>query len=419
MTLACRSCRRGVDRLRDRARPTPVLPCMNQRATIHPVVIRFGRLGDTILLQPLLHKLRHRYGGACRLVSLGDCSRVLYEGSEDVAEVRHFTSQYGALWLNPRRLRTALALRGMRESPFYICEPDVRTRTKVRPMLALAGIAPEQCTFIEDTPLLPDEHWADWLMRFADKTPAAFSDVAAAREGLSAAPRLVPTMTEQCEAQAWLAERGLQERPLVLLQPANKRTMRWNGVRQAQDDDKSWPVERWAALSRAILEAMPDAHVLLCGSSEEAVYLASIRTAAAHPQVIAPKGGLPLGHLRALLHVAHSMVSVDTGPAHLAAAVGCPLVVLFGNRWPSMWTPRSATGSAVSVLGGLPHVPRVDQIGLPSVVQAWRQLPSRPEAATRQLMESAAKAAAGMPHEPRRGLFARRPARRAHLQQGS
>jgi heptosyltransferase-2/heptosyltransferase-3 len=91
-------------------------------------------------------------------------------------------------------------------------------------------------------------------------------------------------------------------------------------------------------------------------------------------------------------------------------------VVLFGNRWPSMWTPRSATGSTVSVLGGLPHVARVDQIALPLVVQAWRQLPSRPEAAARQLMESATRAATGAPPESRRGLFARRRGRREHAQ---
>src|SRR5215469_149016 len=109
---------------------------MSQRAPIHPVVIRFGRLGDTILLQPLLHKLRRRYGGPCRLVSLGETSRVLYEGCDDVHEVRHFATQSGALWLNPQRLRVALSLRALRGAPFYICEPDVRTRTKVRPMLA-------------------------------------------------------------------------------------------------------------------------------------------------------------------------------------------------------------------------------------------------------------------------------------------
>ena len=361
---------------------------MNQRVPLHPVVIRFGRLGDTILLQPLLHKLRRRYGGACRLVSLGDSSRVLYEGCDDVHEVRHFASQHGSLWFNPQRLRVALSLRALRGSPFYICEPDVRTRTKVRPMLSLAGIAPQHCVFIEDTQLLPDEHWADWLMRFADETPAAFYDVAGA-SGLSASPQLAPTSGEQRDAQAWLAAQGLAGRTLVLLQPANKRTVRWNGVRQADDDEKSWPVTRWAALARAIVEKLPNASVLLCGSTAEANYLSTIGAAAAHPQVVVPAGGLPLGHLRALLHVAHSMVSVDTGPAHLAAAVGCPLVVLFGNRWPSMWTPRSPTGSAVSVLGGLPSVTRVDQIELDTVIQAWRQLPPRPEHVARRLVENA------------------------------
>jgi ADP-heptose:LPS heptosyltransferase len=366
---------------------------MNQRAPRHPVVIRFGRLGDTILLQPLLHKLRHRYGGACRLVSLGECSRVLYEGSEDVAEVRCFDSQYGSIWLNPQRLRTALSLRELRESPFYICEPDVRTRTKVRPMLALAGIPAEHCVFIEDTPLDHGEHWVDWLMRFADETPAAFRDASCADRAWPSAPRLEPTPVELGEAQLWLARRNLHGHPLVLLQPSNKRTMRWNGVRKREDDEKSWPVEHWAALCRSILAHMPEARVVLCGSAAEAGYLATIGDAAGHDHVIVPHGGLPLGHLRALLHIAHSMVSVDTGPAHLAAAVGCPLVVLFGNRWPSMWTPRSATGSAVHVIGGLPDVPRVDHIALDDVAQAWRQLPPRPIPVARRLVEEALQSA--------------------------
>ncbi|PXV53135.1 heptosyltransferase-3 [Dyella jiangningensis] len=360
---------------------------MNQRARHHPVVIRFGRLGDTILLQPLLHKLRHRYGGACRLVSLGACSRVLYEGNEDVAEVRHFDSQYGSLWFNPQRLRTALSLRELRQSPFYICEPDVRTRTKVRPMLALAGIPSEQCVFIEDTPMHEGEHWVDWLMRFADETPCAFRDALRLDRAMPCAPRLQPTTAELDEAHRWLAHRDMLGHPLVLLQPANKRTMRWNGVRKREDDDKSWPVDRWAALCVAILAEMPDARVLLCGSAAEAGYLATIGHAAAHAHVVVPREGLPLGHLRALLHIAHSMVSVDTGPAHLAAAVGCPLVVLFGNRWPSMWMPRSAAGSAVHAIGGLPDVPRVDHIALGDVTRAWRQLPPRPGHAAHQRMD--------------------------------
>lgn len=348
-----------------------------------PVVIRFGRLGDTVLLAPLLRKLHLRYGAPCRLVSLGECARTLYQHSDDVAEVHWFTSQHGWLWTNPRRLSVALALRQMRAAPFYICEPDVRTRTKVRPMLALAGIAPEHCVFIEDIPLREGEHWIDWLLRFGDLAPAAFAATPALEPAQRThAPSIHATQTERAQARAWLDAHGFgAAQPLVLLQPANKRTMRWNGVRAAADDDKSWPAAHWAALARAILQWQPEAQILLCGCAAEAGYLEAIRAEAGLARLLAPAGGLPLGLLRGLMELAHSMVSVDTGPAHLAAATGCPLVVLFGNRWPSMWAPRSASGSAVTVIGGLPHTPRVDRIGVEEVAQAWWRLPPRVEAA--------------------------------------
>jgi len=269
----------------------------------------------------------------------------------------------------------------MREAPFYICEPDVRTRTKVRPMLALAGIAPEHCVFIEDIPLREGEHWIDWLLRFGDLAPAAFAATPALDPSpRTRAPSIRATPVERAQARAWLDTHGFgAAQPLVLMQPANKRTMRWNGVRDAADDDKSWPASRWAALARAILQWQPEAQILLCGCAAEAGYLESIRAETGLPRLLAPAGGLPLGLLRGLMELAHSMVSVDTGPAHLAAATGCPLVVLFGHRWPSMWAPRSACGSAVTVLGGLPHTSRVDLIGVEEVAQAWWRLPPRVE----------------------------------------
>jgi heptosyltransferase-2/heptosyltransferase-3 len=71
------------------------------------------------------------------------------------------------------------------------------------------------------------------------------------------------------------------------------------------------------------------------------------------------------------------MVSVDTGPAQAAAALGCPLVVLYGAQPPAAWLPRSPTGSAVIGLGGLPERNRVDQISLDEVIAAWQALPAR------------------------------------------
>ena len=340
-------------------------------------MIRFGRVGDTVLLQPFLEKLHRRYGRPCDLLALGDWPPLLFSAQPEVASFIPLKHQNGALWLQPQRLRATLALRARRQAPFYICEPEYRARTKIRPMLALAGVSPDHCCFIEDIESIDDEHWVDWLDRFADVTPPAFADMAAAPIAGRPAPCLRVSLAEQADAEAWLRARGIADGPLVLLQPANRRTMRWNGIRKADDDDKSWPAEHWAAVAQAIAADLPQAHVLFCGAASEARYLDTIlaTTAGASPRIATAV--MPLDRLKALLAQAHSMVSVDTGPAHLAAAVGCPLVALMGARSPQLWKPRSASGSAVTLLGGLPKVRRVDELDRGSVIDAWRALPPR------------------------------------------
>jgi ADP-heptose:LPS heptosyltransferase len=350
-------------------------------AEISPVVIRLGRLGDTILLQPLLSRLHLRYGRPCQLLALGDWTPALYSAQPEVARCIPLRSQYGSLLTQPQRWRATLALRRFRQSPFYICEPDPRARTKVRPMLALAGVPAAHCQFIQDMTMLKDEHWIDWLLRFGDTTPAAFRETCQPVPPSSCiAPQLQISADERADRDAWLRAQGMLGRPLVLLQPANKRTLRWNGVREADDDDKSWPAQRWAELARAISYRLPQAQILFCGSPAEAGYLDTVLAVSDTKSLRIDAAALPIGRLKALLEIAHSMVSVDTGPAHLAAAVGCPLVVLFGSRPPLMWAPRSASGSAVMVVGGSPDQ-RVDDIEVAQVMSAWRALPPRPAVA--------------------------------------
>jgi len=74
---------------------------------------------------------------------------------------------------------------------------------------------------------------------------------------------------------------------------------------------------------------------------------------AAHPLT-----DLTLKEVIALLRQAALFVGNDSGPAHIAAAVGCPTVVIFGASDPLVWRPWSTAPSAIV------HTPH-DHLGVP------------------------------------------------------
>ena len=82
-----------------------------------------------------------------------------------------------------------------------------------------------------------------------------------------------------------------------------------------------------------------------------------------YPQVLTIEG-VGMGAYAALLARAGLMVSNDTGPGHLAAAIGTPLVSVFGPTDPAQWGPR---GQSVYVLRNWPVWPSVDTVSSKSL----------------------------------------------------
>jgi ADP-heptose:LPS heptosyltransferase len=103
---------------------------------------------------------------------------------------------------------------------------------------------------------------------------------------------------------------------------------------------KRWPIVHWRELlGRLIVQR--DATVVLVGDAGDRALVRRITRSRAWPHVVDWTGQLRIGQLAALLQQCDCFVGADSGPAHLAAAVGSRAVVLFSGTVPaSQWRPR-------------------------------------------------------------------------------
>lgn len=94
-----------------------------------------------------------------------------------------------------------------------------------------------------------------------------------------------------------------------------------------------WPTKRWPLASfAAVLDHLRELKldpVVIIGSSDERLYTNQLRALTASP-FIDLCGEISLGYLPALLSTASAMVTNDSGPMHIASALGVPVVTMFG-----------------------------------------------------------------------------------------
>ena len=341
-----------------------------------PSVILFGRVGDMIMLTAALSPLHRRYGRPCQVIGAGPWNRDLYRAHPDVSRCwslpRHLPFALTPAWMSVLR-----AVRRAAPGPVFIAEAMPRQLRRIRQLLAVSRIDPARCVWLEDSSR-PGEHYIDLLLRLTARTPAALSAERYPPSG-GAAPRLVTLAPERAQCEALLRERGWQGRPLVLIQPGTGRTLSQRSRRRWEaDNDRAWPVARWRELLHALRARQPDALLVLRGAVSELPLLRELHAAIGLDEV--QIAGLGLRESFALMQAAESMISMDTGMAHAAAALGLPVVVIMGANPQSLVLPRSPCGSAVIGVGGPPQFTRADQIPAAAVFDAWCALPARPVA---------------------------------------
>lgn len=188
------------------------------------------------------------------------------------------------------------------------------------------------------------------------------------------AMELAVTAQEASAGRSALEQAGLRtEQEFAVLNPGGN------------NPAKRWPAERFAALARWLRDDQR-LEVVVAGSPGERALSEQVATLARLPVSRAlPTVGLTLGSLKAVLQRAAILVTNDTGPRHIAAALGTPVVTLFGPtdpRWTTIPFDREIIVSAdptlppCEVAEDHPERCSVDRIEVVRVQEAVRRLRS-------------------------------------------
>ena len=98
------------------------------------------------------------------------------------------------------------------------------------------------------------------------------------------------------------------------------------------DPVKQWPVENFLQLARRLSRELP-CKVIIIGGKDEISQ--SVKFCQEKPDIINLTGKLTLGQSAALLKKCRLLISNDSGPVHLACAVGTQVIALFRNDIPA------------------------------------------------------------------------------------
>ena len=299
-----------------------------------PLIVRLSNwVGEVVLSLPALRRLEGA-GYELQLVGPG-WSPALLEGTDWPV-----TARARGLWPATRQLRAldaTLRRAAAPRTPALLFTKSLSSALEAR----LAGLAPAGYARDGRSPLLAAAYPLPPLAHAGHAYWHLVSRLLGADAPFPTALGLVPSAAQRRRAAALLESHALAAQRYVLLCPfsgADDRERRkvWPGFGELA----AWLVAR-------------DVAVLVCpGPGEESLAAETL------PQA-RQLTGVDLGLYAALLERAAVVVANDTGPGHLAAAVGARLVSVYGPQSVAAWAPLGARVRLFHDAGGWPSVEQV------------------------------------------------------------
>jgi ADP-heptose:LPS heptosyltransferase len=119
----------------------------------------------------------------------------------------------------------------------------------------------------------------------------------------------------------------------------------------AATPEKTWPAPSFVEIAHWLRRSLGFEPVIVGGPGDDLSAFAEFRTVA----------GAPLEEVARLMRDASQFVGNDSGPAHIAAAFGVPVVVIFGPSDREVWAPWKTQAGVLQANGAIASV-GVDQV---------------------------------------------------------
>jgi ADP-heptose:LPS heptosyltransferase len=287
------------------------------------LVVRLSSLGDIVHTFPAVAALRETFPNSEIAWLTHPRWKLLVDSSGLASEV----------WATETRSLTSLqAILGRIRKKKFSAAIDYQGLWKSAALPFLGGV-PRRIGFSSETirefgvPVLYTERVRCTQTHIADQN-GELSLRAGARQG-SARVALTSPPSEESALREYLQAHGIER--YVALSPGGG----WRS--------KCWPPDRFGALCKNIRDSFGLRCVVNYGPGEE-VLAAAVRDASCDADPLLYNG--ELGQLMALLRNAICIVGGDTGPLHLAVALGTPAVALFGPTDPARNGPYHLGGNA-------------------------------------------------------------------------
>jgi heptosyltransferase-1 len=285
------------------------------------LVVRLGSLGDIVHTLPAVAGLRESYPNAEIVWLTHPRWKALVESSELATDI----------WeTETRSYKSLREIIGRIRKQHFTVAIDYQGLWKSAALPFFGGVScrigfSAQAIREFGVPILYTDRVRCTKTHIADQN-GELSQRAGARNGVAPVAFAVPSIQEVFVLQ--LLRTFAIER-YVVLSPAGG----WRS--------KCWPADRYGALCQRIRRILGMRCVLNYGPGEEDL-VSLVKSASGEADPIAYNGSLE--QLMALLRNAVSIVGGDTGPLHLAAALGTPVIAIFGPTDPARNGPYRMGG---------------------------------------------------------------------------